>query len=290
MAVQTAKAFRTALRKEPLQNFYYLYGADLVQVAELTDQLVQVATNQQPESALTKLDGKKLDLRELEDAAQMFSLFAPYNCILIHDLNAESLREPAFQQLMELLKTISGVTVLIFQITGFDVKDGRRSVSGKNKKLIDWIAKHGTVCEAVPASLSELVRQLCSQAKQAGCTLAEIRCGRNRQPLQWGHTLAAFRTGKTLCLCRRRNDYQRDDSRPSITDCFRHNFLPRRSSRSAACNCCHAGTRTAVHHAGGTSGAAGGSQLRLFGFVSGSCCRSQSHPTGRHEAGFRLPL
>ena len=160
MAVQTAKAFRTALRKEPLQNFYYLYGADLVQVAELTDQLVQVATNQQPESALTKLDGKKLDLRELEDAAQMFSLFAPYNCILIHDLNAESLREPAFQQLMELLKTISGVTVLIFQITGFDVKDGRRSVSGKNKKLIDWIAKHGTVCEAVPASLSELVRQL----------------------------------------------------------------------------------------------------------------------------------
>ena len=115
MAVQTAKAFRTALRKEPLQNFYYLYGADLVQVAELTDQLVQVATNQQPESALTKLDGKKLDLRELEDAAQMFSLFAPYNCILIHDLNAESLREPAFQQLMDLLKTISGVTVLIFQ-------------------------------------------------------------------------------------------------------------------------------------------------------------------------------
>lgn len=63
----------------------------------------------------------------------MFSLFAPYNCILIHDLNAESLREPAFQQLMELLKTISGVTVLIFQITGFDVKDGRRSVSGKIK-------------------------------------------------------------------------------------------------------------------------------------------------------------
>ena len=163
MAVQTAKAFRTALRKEPLQNFYYLYGADLVQVAELTDQLVQVATNQQPESALTKLDGKKLDLRELEDAAQMFSLFAPYNCILIHDLNAESLREPAFQQLMDLLKTISGVTVLIFQITGFDVKDGRRSVSGKNKKLIDWIAKHGTVCEAVPASRSEL-EKLCACA------------------------------------------------------------------------------------------------------------------------------
>ena len=290
MAVQTAKAFRTALRKEPLQNFYYLYGADLVQVAELTDQLVQVATNQQPESALTKLDGKKLDLRELEDAAQMFSLFAPYNCILIHDLNAESLREPAFQQLMDLLKTISGVTVLIFQITGFDVKDGRRSVSGKNKKLIDWIAKHGTVCEAVPASLSELVRQLCSQAKQAGCTLAESdaeeivsRCN--------GDTLLLRSELEKLCACADGGTItQRNDSRPSITDCFRHNFLPRRSSRSAACNRCHAGTRTAVHHAGGTSGSAGGSQLRFLGFVSGSCCRSQSHPTGRHEAGFRLPL
>ena len=81
-----------------------------------------------------------------------------------------------------------------------DVKDGRRSVSGKNKKLVDWIAKHGTVCEAVPASLSEFVRQLCSQAKQAGCTLAESdaeeivsRCN--------GDTLLLRSELEKLCAC-----------------------------------------------------------------------------------------
>lgn len=219
----------------------------------------------------------------------MFSLFAPYNCILIHDLNAESLREPAFQQLMELLKTISGVTVLIFQITGFDVKDGRRSVSGKNKKLIDWIAKHGTVCEAVPASLSELVRQLCSQAKQAGCT-SPNPMRKKSSAAATGYALAAFRTGK-LCACADGGTITREMIQdlvlPTVsatTFSLAGAVVQQRATR------CHAGTRTAVHHAGGTSGSAGGSQLRFLGFISGSRCRSQSHPTGRHEAGFRLPL
>lgn len=200
MAVLTAKAVLSSLRRESLQNLYYFYGSDLLQVSELTTQLIQKAIDNQPETALTKLDGRKLDLRALEDAAQMFSLLSPYNCILINDLNAESLREPVFQQLLDILKQISGVTVLVFNITGFDVKDGRRSVSGKNKKLIDWIAKHGVVCEAVPASLSEMVKQLCSRAEKNGCILPENgaeeivnRCN--------GDTLMMRSELEKLCAC-----------------------------------------------------------------------------------------
>jgi DNA polymerase-3 subunit delta len=200
MSVLNAKNVLAQIRKEPLQNFYYFYGADLLQVENLTEQVIQVATNGQPETALTKLDGKKLDLQALEDAAQMFSMFAPYNCILITDCNADSFREPALKQLMAVLERISGVTVLIFQITGFDVKDGKRSISGKNKKLVDWIAKNGVVCEAVPPTLSEMVRQLCSQAKQQGCTLSERgaeeiihRCN--------GDTLMIRSELEKLCAC-----------------------------------------------------------------------------------------
>ena len=72
MAVLTAKAVLSSLRRESLQNLYYFYGSDLLQVSELTTQLIQKATGNQPETALTKLDGRKLDLRALEDAAQMF--------------------------------------------------------------------------------------------------------------------------------------------------------------------------------------------------------------------------
>lgn len=200
MPVLTAKAVLSSLKRETLQNLYYFYGSDLLQVSELTTQLVQKATGNQPETALTKLDGRKLDLRALEDAAQMFSLLAPYNCILINDFNAESLRESAFQQLLEILKQVSGITVLVFNITGFDVKDGRRSVSGKNKKLIDWIAKHGVVCEAIPASLSEMVKQLCSRAEKNGCVLPEKeaeeivnRCN--------GDTLMMRSELEKLCAC-----------------------------------------------------------------------------------------
>ena len=76
MAVQTAKAFRTALRKEPLQNFYYLYGADLVQVAELTDQLVQVATNQQPESAKNSIYGNSKTLHRCSRYSPRITAFS----------------------------------------------------------------------------------------------------------------------------------------------------------------------------------------------------------------------
>lgn len=200
MAVCEAKAVSAQIRRGELQNVYYFYGADLVQVASLTEQLIRKATNDQMETALTKMDGRKLDLRQLEDAAQMFSMFSPYNCILINDFNAESLREEHFKQLMEMLKAVSGVTVIVFNITGFDVKDGKKTVSGKNKKLIDWIAKNGTVCEAVPASLSEMVKQLCKQAEKAGGILPP-ECAEEVINRCIGNTLMMQSELQKLCAC-----------------------------------------------------------------------------------------
>lgn len=171
MAVMDCKSVSMQIRKGELANLYYFYGADLVQVDAMTRQLIKKATGDNLTLGLTKYEGKDLDMQALSDAAQMFPMMAPYNCIWVHDLNAEQCREEQLKQLLELCSDISGQTVLLFSVTGFDVKDGKKAPSGKNKKLIDCIAKHGIVCEAVQKTLPEIAKSLISGAQRRGCLL-----------------------------------------------------------------------------------------------------------------------
>lgn len=165
------KQLSAQIRKGELQNIYYIYGADMVQVRQLTAAIIKKATGGNVGMALTKFDGQKLDLKELEDASRQFSMFAQYNCIQVHDLNAEMLREEQMEQLLRLLPEIGGATVLVFDITGFDPKNGKKTPQGKNKKLIDCIAKHGVVCEAVQRTPAVLAKELSGLAEKRGCIL-----------------------------------------------------------------------------------------------------------------------
>lgn len=171
MAICDPKQLSGQIRKGELQNLYYIYGADLVQVQQLTAALIKKATGGNVEMALTKFDGQKLDLKALEDASRQFSMFAAYNCVQVHDLNADSLCEDQLKQLLALLPEIGGVTVLIFDVTGFDLKNGKRTPQGKNKKLIDAIAKQGIVCEAVQRSTPILAKELSGLAEKQGRVL-----------------------------------------------------------------------------------------------------------------------
>ncbi len=81
--------------------------------------------------ALTRFDGQKLELKPLEDAARQFSMFSAHNCIQVHDLDANSLREDQLKQLLEFLPTVGGATVLVLDVTGFDPKTEKKNASGK---------------------------------------------------------------------------------------------------------------------------------------------------------------
>ena len=146
MPICDPKQLSAQIRKGELQNLYYIYGADLVQVKQLTASLLKKGTGGNADMALTRFDGQKLELKPLEDAARQFSMFSAHNCIQVHDLDANSLREDQLKQLLEFLPTVGGATVLVLDVTGFDPKNGKKTPQGKNKKLIDCIAKCGIVC------------------------------------------------------------------------------------------------------------------------------------------------
>ena len=101
MPICDPKQLSAQIRKGELQNLYYIYGADLVQVKQLTASLLKKGTGGNADMALTRFDGQKLELKPLEDAARQFSMFSAHNCIQVHDLDANSLREDQLKQLLE---------------------------------------------------------------------------------------------------------------------------------------------------------------------------------------------
>lgn len=171
MAASDPKSVSAQIKQGNLSRVYYIYGADIVQVETITKQLIRKATGGNEDMALTKYEGNNIDMNELADAAAMFPMMSDYNCIWIHDFNAEKSREEQLSQLIDICKDAGEQTVIVFSVTGFDVRDGKKSPTPKNKKLIDKISKLGTVCEAAQRTFSEIAKWLMAIAQKKGCTL-----------------------------------------------------------------------------------------------------------------------
>lgn len=171
MAVVDHKTISAKIRQGDLSGVYYFYGADIVQIEDITRKLLKKATGGNETMALVKYDGKSLDMQQLNDAAEMFPMMSPYNCILISDFNAEKCSEEQLSRLFKIIEDTAESTVIVFCITGFDVKDGKKSPTAKNKKLIDKIAKKGTVWEAVQRTFPEISKSLIAGAQRRGCTM-----------------------------------------------------------------------------------------------------------------------
>ena len=164
------KTAAAQLKKGELSSLYYFFGGDVASVEKLTKLAVRAAVGENEDLALTRLAGNKLDFSELADMVQMAPMLSEYNCILINDYNCEKPREDMRgytaddlnKKLIEVLKTVPEYTVVILNVTGFEVKvredfkTHKRSVTDKNKKLFDFVSKNGVVCEA-PAKTPEML-------------------------------------------------------------------------------------------------------------------------------------
>ncbi len=208
MAVIDLKTLQSKIKTGDLGGTYYLYGADVVQTQALTRMLVHKATGGNETMALTKYEGKSLDMDMLSGDAEMFPMMAEYNCILIQDYNAEKHREDDNNALAEICKNAPEQTIIIISNTGFDVKDGKKSPTPKNKKLIDKLAKTGTVCELAQRTFSEIAKWLSALAHKKGCVLSiqaanvlTARCmGNTVQLMSELEKLCAYASGKEITV------------------------------------------------------------------------------------------
>ena len=170
MAILDAKGLQEQLRQKKLSNLYYCYGSDTLAVENCVRRIVRAAGG-----SVTRLDGTQLDLDTLSDEVQMCPMLSEYNCIHIHDCNMEQLREGQRKALTALLEEVGSSTILIFDVTGFDIYGGKtgrsRKPTAKNKALIDRIGKTGTVTVCEPKNLSQLATEIIALARKHGCTM-----------------------------------------------------------------------------------------------------------------------
>lgn len=168
MAQADAKTITAQLKKGELHNLYYIYGQNISGVEQLTKAVIKKAVGDNAEFALSKLSGKELDISEFRDMIDMMPMMSDYNCILVNDYNCEEQREDTTKQLLEALKEIPPQTVVIFNVTGFDVKNGKKMISGKNKKLVDLAAKNGMVCELGIQTPAQLAKDISAKVSARG--------------------------------------------------------------------------------------------------------------------------
>lgn len=172
MAVKDVKEVSAQIKKGEFQNLYYFYGRNVSGVENLTRLLIKQTVGGMEEFALTKINGKEINIPALRDTMEMLPMMCEYNCILINDYNCDEIREDTTKQLIEALKEIPSQTIIVFNVTGFDVKDGKKVPTAKNKKLIDFVSKNGIVCEQELKTPAELAKSILASVQKRGCEIS----------------------------------------------------------------------------------------------------------------------
>ncbi len=164
------------LKKGELRNIYYICGSDINGVESLTKKIIKAVAGDNDELAVTKLDGKYIDPSELYDQMQIVPMMSEYNCIFINDYDCErpyyemngKKADDINKRLFETLKNIPEQTVIIFNVTGFEIpvkfsrkiRDVEIDTKNKNRKLADIAEKNGILCiveKQAPAVLAKTI-------------------------------------------------------------------------------------------------------------------------------------
>ncbi|MDO5560844.1 MAG: DNA polymerase III subunit delta [Oscillospiraceae bacterium] len=173
MGTLTETQLTAHIKGEKPAGLYYFYGSDTASVAKYAEAVkVKVLGKGYTSSDFTKYDGKGFSVSDFIDTAQMFSMCSDYNFIAVNDLNADELGADELKMLIKALESIASETVVLIYITGFDVKNGKKTPGAKNKKIIDAAGKNGIVYEAMIKKPAELSKYIMDLVKNNGCIIS----------------------------------------------------------------------------------------------------------------------
>ena len=180
MASISEKDLSAAIKSGDISGVYYLYGSDLYSVSQYRQAMVKKIVQSGDEAYnLHEYQGKDINVEEISEVCEALPMFAPALCVTVCDLDLESekLSESRMKLLTETVSNLPDTTVLIFYTANVDVCGGKKYPTAKNKKLIDLIAKKGTVCEIPLKSRGEAVKAMCAKAHKLGSPMDERAAG-----------------------------------------------------------------------------------------------------------------
>lgn len=162
------------IRSGEISSVYFFYGKDIATLEAYTKKLsAKLVKKEDATYNLHELNGKTLDLSELSDIVDSLPVFSERICVTINDLDADNLNDDDFKYLCDILSDVPQTTTVIIYITGISLYNKRNVLKTKNKKLITFLTKHGTVCEFSYKKAAELVKTISDRVNKRSCTISK---------------------------------------------------------------------------------------------------------------------
>lgn len=163
-----------SIKSGKIMPAYFFWGKDVATLESIAKKLIaKLVPNEAKDMNYHFFSGSGFDISEFADACESLPMFADRVVVAVNDMNAENLRADDFKYLLEILSNVDAeTTTVVFYSTGVDLCGGKKSLTTKNKKLSDLIAKIGAACEFSFKRPNELVKYIQSRVGKELCTIS----------------------------------------------------------------------------------------------------------------------
>nr|WP_255575723.1 DNA polymerase III subunit delta [Caproiciproducens faecalis] len=163
------------IEKADFSNLYLLHGEEKYLVGFYAKKLIAKAAG----TAFSDFNFQRFDdtasIDAIASAVEALPFMAERKCVVVSDLDVESLRAQEASKLDELLKSVPDTTVLVFYLPSIEID---YKADKKWKKFIDTVSRTGATVHLKRRSGPDLEKALCSAASKRGCELSRQNAGR----------------------------------------------------------------------------------------------------------------
>ena len=164
------------IREKKFDRLYFLYGQEKYLIKHYTQLLTQKALGKgYSDFNFQTFPNGTSDIDAIAEAVEALPMMAERKCVVVYDLNVESLSAAGLKKLYELLEDLPDSTVLVIAQTTLEM-DVKKSA--KWKKFLAAAQKAGTTVELTKRGAAALEKQLISWAEKRGNGLSAFNAGR----------------------------------------------------------------------------------------------------------------
>ncbi|MBR1422122.1 MAG: DNA polymerase III subunit delta [Ruminococcus sp.] len=170
----TAAEIGKNIKNGEVSSLYYFYGHDTAALESFTLRLIKRLC---PDDAqfmnYHKLDGKKLDISELNDACSALPMFADRVVVSINDLNMDDVNKADTDDIKAILSALDETTAVIIYSTGVNLyKSNNKYLTDKNKAFCTFCEKNGVASDFAYKRANELGKSVTAYLAKRNCTIS----------------------------------------------------------------------------------------------------------------------
>ncbi len=163
--------FKKIITGNEFGNLFYICGNEKMLVSHYTNKLIEKTAGKKPSDFNYHVFTDDFDINEFASALQAIPFTSQYNVTVIKDLNFSDFSSYDGDKILELVKNISGDSIVIFTYPTA-IQKSRTSMTGKDKKLAELTIQKGCLLELEKLTASALQKKLVSWAGKRNITLS----------------------------------------------------------------------------------------------------------------------